>query len=92
MYEYGKIICSGISKDGKIYTGKTHSDCFRKAPKGYLRNGIQGFVTEDNQFVDRFTALEIAEYYNQIVKKHPPYDQLMSEDMLEDVIIDKEVE
>ncbi len=44
-------------------------------------SGPQGFILSDGSFVDRFTALKVAEEAGQIVEKHPCYDRLFSEDM-----------
>lgn len=41
----------------------------------------QGFYTSVGRFVDRVEALDIANNANQIIKKHPSYDQLYSEDV-----------
>ena len=78
---YGKIIASALKHSDLIYVGKRHSDCFIQKEKGILRNAEQGFYTEKRKFVDRKLALKIAKHYNQIIKKHPPYDQLLSEDI-----------
>ena len=80
--KYGKIIASAVRKGGVVYTGATHADCLRQAPMGTLRDAEQGFLTDTRLFVNRKKALRIAKHYKQIVKKHPPYNQLMSEDML----------
>ena len=58
-------------------SGRNHSECFRKRKK----ITIQGFVDNDFNFVDRKTALEIAEQAGQIIRKHAPTDELLSEDM-----------
>lgn len=81
--ELGRIECSAIKKDDFISCGANHSDCLKMAPRGYLQNGEQGFLTERGFFVDRVLGLEIAKYYNQIKKKHPPLDELLSEDLLD---------
>lgn len=41
----------------------------------------QGFLTNTHRFVNRKEGLLIAEKCNQIIKKHPCYDELYSEDM-----------
>lgn len=41
----------------------------------------QGFVTSHGQFVSRKKALAIALAANQIIKKHPSFKELYSEDM-----------
>lgn len=78
---YGKIIASALKQSDNVYVGKRHSDCFIQCERGVLRNAEQGFYTEKKKFVNRAKALKIARHYNQIVKKHPPYDQLLSEDI-----------
>ena len=59
-----------------------NDEAFKQRPKGELRDAVQGFVTEDNFFVDRKEALVIAEYFNQIKFKHEPKDELLSEDLI----------
>lgn len=78
---YGRIKLAALRSGSKIYTGKTHANCFCQEPKGVLRNAEQGFVTEKDKFVDRKLALKIAKHYNQIKYKHPPLYQLQSEDL-----------
>ena len=80
--DYGSIVCSAIRKNHLIYCGENHSECLRGAPRGYLRDGEQGFLTESGVFVDRKLGLEIAIYFKQIVKKHNPMDELLSEDLI----------
>ena len=41
----------------------------------------QGFIDSKGNFVDRKEACTIAKKANQIIKKHPPEDQLFSEDL-----------
>ena len=81
--KYGKIVASAVKKDGVLYTGVTHADCLKQAPMGTLRDAEQGFITDKNVFVNRKIALRIAKHYKQVIKKHPPYNELMSEDMLQ---------
>ena len=80
--KYGKIVCAALNKNGKIYKGKTHANCFIQEPKGVLVNAEQGFVTSNGKFVNRKVALRIAKHYNQINHKHFPEDMLFSEDLL----------
>jgi len=80
--EYGKIVCAALFHNNCIYMAKEgHHVLFTMEEKGVLRNAIQGFVTENGYFVDRETALVIAEKYNQINTKYPPEDNLLSEDL-----------
>ena len=78
----GKILSAALRRGSKIYMGKTHSDCFKQEPMGILRDAEQGFITETYTFVNRKTALRIAEHYKQIKHKHPPKDELFSEDLI----------
>lgn len=80
--KYYPIMCSAVRKGTLIYIGKNHAECFIQAPKGALRNAEQGFLTKSGLFVDRVLGLEIAMHYGQVKHKHPPLDELMSEDML----------
>lgn len=81
-YFYGKIVSAALRNNNKIYKGKTHAQCFLAEPYGVLRCAEQGFVTEKGIFVSRRKALKIAKHYNQIKYKHPPMNQLLSEDIL----------
>jgi len=56
---------------GLVVSGRRHSDCYTtlmglcfKFVDGY--KDIQGFITSDNRFVDRYEAYEIAVVSNQI--------------------------
>ena len=82
--KYGRIIASALRKENKVYTGRTHADCFIQEEKGVLKNAEQGFITDSGVFVDRVQALKIAKHYKQIKYKHPPYNELLSEDLLYD--------
>ena len=65
------------------FSGKNHSECLGKVK----RNSIQGFIIDDydrSYFAGRKEALEIAKKRGQIVEKHSPKDQLLSEDMMWD--------
>ena len=44
-------------------------------------NSVQGFIDNKGAFLDREEALKVAEAAGQIIKKHPPEDQLFSEDL-----------
>ena len=80
--KYGRIVASALNYNGAIYKGKTHADCFKQEPIGVLKCAEQGFITSNNVFVNREKALKIAKHYKQIKHKHPPHNQLMSEDLL----------
>lgn len=80
--EYGRIICAALLHNNCIYMSKKgHYAIFPMEEIGVLRNAIQGFVTENGYFVDRKVGLSIAKYYDQINIKHPPEDELFSEDL-----------
>lgn len=80
--EYGRIISAALLKDNCIYMSKEgHHAIFPMEAIGVLRDAKQWFVTENGYFVDRIRGLEIANYYNQIEKKHNPQDSLNSEDL-----------
>lgn len=84
---YGPVKCAALRKDYKIYTGRSHSECFSQEPKGVLVDAEQGFVTKNKMFVTREMAYLLADWFNQINVKHPPENQLFSEDLKEiDVI------
>lgn len=81
--KYGKITSSALreKKSNKIYIGKRHCDCFVQRPKGELVSAEQGFLTANGVFVNRKVALKIAKHYKQIKEKHPPKNELFSEDI-----------
>ncbi len=80
--KYGRIICAALFHNNCIYMSKKgHYAIFPMEPIGVLRNAKQGFVTENGYFVDRELGLLIAEHFNQINRKHPPEDILLSEDL-----------
>lgn len=78
------IKLAAILKDGKIYTGRRHDIILSEAETkhglgfGGLRNGQQGFITEDNVFVDRAEAARIAFASGQILE---PLKKLYSENL-----------
>lgn len=55
-------------KNGKVYKGKSHADCFYQIPKELSVSlaDYQGFLTNQGQFVSRQAAAEIALNANQI--------------------------
>ena len=76
-----RIKCAALRDSvGRIYIGRYHGDIFCQRPIGELRKADQGFITHCGKFVDRIEGLRIAELEGQIVKKHSPFDKLMSED------------
>ena len=60
-----------------------HHLIFMLAAEGHPPIGprSQGFVTTKGRFVDRVEGLAIAEAAGQVVRKHPSFDKLYSEDM-----------
>lgn len=82
-----RIKHAAIKVNDIVYIGHRHHNCFAvisecgvnfKLPNIIL---TQGFVDEGGNFWDRKDSLVIAKHFNQIVKKHSPLDQLMSEDL-----------
>lgn len=73
------IVNAAIQKDGKTYIGKRHNLILNETlPFGYLKGGIQGFVTVTGRFVDRKEAAKIAYDCGQIdIQKK----ELFSEDL-----------
>ena len=75
--------------DGRVWTGKRHGDVIRKImEEGNVKtvthaDFIQGFVTNEGQFVDRKEAFKIALSCNQLLNKSDPWaaPTLMSEDL-----------
>lgn len=79
-----RIVVSCIRTETRdFFTGKNHAECLAKIQKAGLShfNRLDGFMTNLSRFVDRKVGLKIAEEAKQIIKKHAPYDQLMSEDL-----------
>ncbi|RLI38804.1 hypothetical protein DRO66_00515 [Candidatus Bathyarchaeota archaeon] len=81
LLEGERILQAAILKDGTVYEGWSHAEIIRKASPLRLGSSGQGFVTETKIFVDRKVALAIAEIQGQIVKKHAPVHELLSEDL-----------
>jgi hypothetical protein len=88
------IICAAVLySNGKVFVGRAHFECFRAAhaantyafAKGYEKEMAQeveqGFVTSQRRFIDREEALKLATNAGQIVTKHPPLYELVSEDL-----------
>ena len=72
---------------GLIVCGYRHHNCIEHISNLYekerLRNYeiIQGFLTDNNRFVDREEARIIAEKANQLLKNHSTGKKLFSEDV-----------
>ena len=41
VHKYSPIKKAALLKDGKIYTGINHAECFKQRPKGELRDAVQ---------------------------------------------------
>ncbi len=80
-----RIKCAATRHGDHIIAGGNHAECLQIARKaGFERPDYgrgQGFLTTNMRFVLRKEALMIAEREGQIVKKHPPLDVLLSEDL-----------
>lgn len=85
------IIASAIkftphfSKYPVIICGKRHSDCLNEAYEiGYewdKEELVQGFLTDDNRFLDRYDAKKEARKYRQLVEDNDNFRELFSEDI-----------
>lgn len=71
---------AAILKDGVIYTGRRHNIilCDKSRPFQFLQNGIQGFVNDKGEFLDRKEASKHAFECGQIKKDT---GRLYSEDL-----------
>ncbi|KKN70948.1 hypothetical protein LCGC14_0425500 [marine sediment metagenome] len=82
-----RIKCAATRHGDHIIAGAYHGQCLQIArDAGFERPDLklgQGFLTTNMRFVLRREALFIAEREGQIVKKHPPLDILLSEDLKE---------
>ena len=64
-----KLVASAVVHQGKVFTGRRHSDAISKA---ILETGVgpvcgcQGFVNEEGTFYDRHTAALMAEAGGQL--------------------------
>ena len=79
-----RIICAAVLLDGgKFVVGNFHGCCFAAQRTFFpdTKEAQQGFVTSLRRFVGREEALVIANAAGQVVKKHTPLDQLLSEDL-----------
>ena len=82
-----RIKCAATVHGDHIIAGENHAECLRIAHAAGFEKADhkmgQGFLTTNMRFVLRREALMIAEREEQIVKKHPPIDVLLSEDLKE---------
>lgn len=74
------------SDGGNSLIDKNHPSIFEKAPKGYFekRGQVQGFLTSEHKFVDRFEAAKIAVAAGQVSKDVINGGSLTSENFLSD--------
>ena len=68
-----------------IICGKRHSDCLNEAYEiGYewdKEELVQGFLTDDNRFLDRYDAKKEARKCRQLVEDNDNFRELFSEDI-----------
>lgn len=84
-----KIKLAAIQRaDGTVFTGRNHAEIILTREKGEFSMGTQGFITDDNMFVDRKTAAAIAFAAKQTNKLE---SLLFSEDITGDWSWAKEV-
>ena len=83
-----EIIKSAIKYKDEIFTGYNHEECFVELFKKHDKSSInsknieQGFITSENEFVDRIQATIIAETSGQLtIDLKAGIDPLTSEDM-----------
>lgn len=80
-----RIKHAACMRDGIVYVGKRHFNCIATMIECGLEAPIkmheQGFITNTGRYVSREEALEIAKAAGQIIKKHNPQYQLLSEDI-----------
>lgn len=84
-----KLVASAIkfypidSEYPTIVCGKRHCNCFELMYNHQLNydksTHTQGFLTDDNRFVDRYEAAEIAWYANQILKESDIYQKMWND-------------
>jgi len=68
-----KIVAAAIKHEsGRVFflpQPYRHCDVFMELPKGELANGEQGFMTDENKFVNRTEAYKIADKAGQILRR-----------------------
>jgi hypothetical protein len=75
---------AAILHEGKVYTGRRHHNVIAKIIKETGVDhvfGKQGFVTDDDEFLDREEAAKVALACGQIKKLKYHSKQLFSEDL-----------
>lgn len=85
MTTHGSVKSAAVrTAKGVVVTGLNHADCLRQLPMQRDRvHEVQGFVTQDDTFVSRRDAYEIAERFNQLIAtpSRPDLRILFSEDI-----------
>jgi len=81
-----RILRAAVKVDDVLYIGRRHCNCFDAMRRFNISvekrvGAVQGFVDGHFKFLTRAEALVIAKQHNQIIKKHPPEDVLLSEDI-----------
>jgi len=67
-----RLVKSAIHKNGKVYTGRRHSDIIYKMARECEESsegGTQGFVTDQGRFVSRCEGLTVAVASGQLPKE-----------------------
>lgn len=84
MIKYSAVLFFDENNYPVIMTGLRHADIFEKMFKHKIKydknKAIQGFITDKNQFLDRYEAKKEAENNNQIIEK-TNLVELFSEDI-----------
>ena len=56
--------------EGKVYTGKRHHNIFANYPDVNFKYGVQGFITDAGEFLNRSEALIHAIENNQVLDRN----------------------
>ena len=83
------IKCAAILLEvnqNQCFTGTHHGECLKKLKNSYTQGFIARDILHDTKFrfVDRKEALKIAIEAGQKIQKHPPLNELLSEDLYQD--------
>lgn len=75
-----------VHVDGKVYTGRSHDEIARKivertGVKKVSWKSIQGFVTDDGEFLTKAEAAKVALKHDQVKKFNFNGAQLSPEDL-----------
>lgn len=79
-----RVVCAAIKMpSGMILCGVRHCDeiMYEQNSRQPMFEGIQGFIDNRGNFLDRYEAMQLAESARQLIKKTPPEDRLFSEDI-----------